>query len=56
MDKELKDDPAYVKWVVRVVNRVDGKEVEKFLTYHKCQASDYDTFAPPSDGALYTLN
>ena len=26
LDKELKDDPAYVKWYVRKVNRIDGIE------------------------------
>ena len=42
LDKQLKDDPAYVKWIVRQVRNVDGKEMEKFLPYHKCTDEDYD--------------
>ena len=56
LDQRLKDDPKYVKMLVRTVSRVDGVEHEKIFPYRKCQPSDYDDFSPPSETALYTLN
>ena len=56
LDKELKSDPAYVKWLVRTVRRVDGVETEKFLPFHRCRPEEYDDFATPSESAVYTLN
>ena len=48
LDKELKDDPKYVKSIVRFITRVDGVNEERFVDYHKCTASDFEDFAPPS--------
>ena len=56
LDKKLKNDPAYVKWIVRQVRRIDGVETEKFLPYHICTDEDYDSFPPPADNSLYALN
>ena len=44
LDNEIKNDPRYVKWFVRVVNTVDGKVGEKVLPYRKCTEDDYAEF------------
>ena len=41
-DKELKDDPRYVKTIVRQVGQPDGgPRYEKLLPYHHCEVEDY---------------
>ena len=49
LDREMKDDPAFVKYIVRVLSRKDGKEYERLLPYHKCKESDFEDFAPATD-------
>ena len=44
LDKQPKDDPRFVKWLVRQVTRVNGVETEKILPYRKCTNADYDSF------------
>ena len=46
LTNENKNDPRYVKWFVRTVNRVDGKAGEKVLPFHKCTEDDYAEFYP----------
>ena len=49
--KKVRDDPAYVKYLVRLL-KVDDEEVsETLLTYHKCTDADYAEFAPPTKGS-----
>ena len=48
LDSEVKDDPAYVKYIVRVVGRKGGEWYERHIPYHKCEESDWEEFAPPS--------
>ena len=45
-DKKIKDDPAYVKYIVRVTGSKDGVGYEKLVPYHKCNESDWDNFYP----------
>ena len=47
-DKELKDDPRFVKMFVRQFGRLDGKKYEKILPHRKCRLEDYEEFAPPA--------
>ena len=35
-DKELKNDPRYVKQLVRMSGRAEGKSVETILDFHEC--------------------
>ena len=46
LEKEVRDDPAFVKYIVRAFGRVDGEGYEKLLPYHKCEDSDFEGFAP----------
>ena len=34
--REQKNDPRYVKYLVRIFGIKDGKEYERFIPYHKC--------------------
>ena len=53
IDKQLKDDPRFVKYMVRTVTRDNGKETEKILPHRKCSPSDLDALAPPAEDAIF---
>ena len=48
LDGELKDDPRYVKYFVRVVGKSEGKDYDKVLPFHKCNDQDWVKFSPIS--------
>ena len=48
VDKELKNDPRYVKLLMRLAGRAEGKSHETILDYHLCQEQDFKDFAPPT--------
>ena len=50
LDNEVKDDPAYVKLIVRSRGRKEEVNYERHIPYHKCNESDWEQFAPPSTG------
>ena len=56
LDREMKNDPRYVKLLVRFVQNVNGKPVDKVLPFHKCTAKDWAKFAPPSTDSVDLLN
>ena len=39
--REQKNDPRYVKYLVRIFGIKDGKEYEKFIPYHECTEEDW---------------
>lgn len=39
--REMKNDPRYVKYLVRIFGRHEGKEYERLLNFHKCTESDW---------------
>ena len=47
-DNQIKDDPRYVKYMVRLIGKKDNKGYEKFLTFHKCNDTDWDQFPEPA--------
>lgn len=51
LDKELKEDPRYVKGFARLYGYKNGARYEKFLKYHKCTNEDFDSFPPPAPEA-----
>ena len=55
-DWELKDDPRYVKFLVRLAGRNNGQIFEQILDFHKCTDKDLEKFAPPTQDAERTLN
>ena len=49
IDKALKDDHRYVKWLVRALYKVSENErAERIIPFHRCTESDFDVFSPPS--------
>ena len=48
IDKKLKNDPRYVKILMRIVGRRQGKINETILDYHICTEQDFKDFAPPT--------
>ena len=51
LDKEVKADPAYVKYIARFVKMDGGVVSEKILSYHKCNETDWKEFAPAAKGS-----
>ena len=41
LDNQNRDDPRYVKWIVRLIGKKDGTWYEKILPHHKCTEEDY---------------
>ena len=57
LDRALKDDPRYVKWMVRAMYKVSENErAEKLLPFHRCTEADYDAFSPPSADSAPLFN
>ena len=48
LDGKVKDDPTYVKYLVRLFGKKDGEFYETILDYHVCSAEELDLFAEPS--------
>ena len=55
LDKELKDDPRYVKGFARMYGFKNGDMYEKMIPHHKCTKEDFDEFAPPAPEAKNLL-
>ena len=51
LEKTMKADPAYVKYLVRIFGIKDGVEYQDFIPYHKCTDDDWAQFHPPSDSS-----
>ena len=49
LDQELKDDPRYVKTIMRVAGRYNQTLYEHRLEYEKCTAEELKQFALPND-------
>ena len=49
--REMKNDPKYVKYLVRKVGRKNGESFEKIMDYHICTEDDWAEFTPPSKGS-----
>ena len=39
--KKLKNDPRFVKWIIRFHGKRDGVEFERILPHHECTEADY---------------
>ena len=42
-----RDDPQYVKMLLRLLGRFDGKDYEYILPFRKCQKEDFDKMPAP---------
>ena len=55
LDGEIKDDPRYVKYLVRLWGKKDGVKYERILDYHKCTPGELDLFGEPSRESIAPL-
>ena len=46
---KLKNDSTYVKWLIRLLTKKDGKWLEEELSTHMCTEEDYAGFFPIQD-------
>ena len=46
INKEVLNNPDFVKWIVRLYYKKDGEYYENLLPYHPCTEEDYAEFAP----------
>ena len=53
--RQLKNDPAYTKWLFRIYGKKDGKPYERIISHHICTDEDYDGFYPIEDASTTTL-
>ena len=55
-DKELKNDPRYVKFLMRLSGRQNGESKETIIDHHMCTEEDFKEFPPPTLDAERVLN
>ena len=58
IDKQLKDDPRYVKVITRLYGHMNGELYEKFIPVHYCTEEELDAFPAPtseSEGLINTF-
>ena len=48
LDNQVKDDPTFIKYLVRLYGKKDGVTYEKILNYHKCSADELRAFKEPT--------
>ena len=44
--RELKNNPEYIKWMIRVYGIKDGVPYNRHITPHPCTDEDYNAFYP----------
>ena len=45
-DGKRKDDPRFVKFLIRLYGQKEGKSYERLVEYHECTKEDFDSFDP----------
>ena len=45
-DRQLKNDPRYVKWLARFNRNIDGVGYQRMIGLHKCTENDLTEFYP----------
>ena len=56
ISRERKDDPKYVKYLVRIFGKTKGKEYEKIIPFHDCTEADWAEFPPTSKSSTDSWN
>ena len=56
LDQQMKDDPRYIKYLVRSYGKRDSVPFEKIHSIHKCTDADYAEFPPPQTNSVDLLN
>ena len=50
LDREIKDDHRYVKYIVRIFGKRNNVEYQEMIPFHKCTDDDWDKFHEPAKG------
>ena len=48
LTRKLKNDPRYVRWILRILRFEGNQYYEKLLPFHECTDEEYDSFYPIS--------
>ena len=51
----MKNDPRYVKFIVRLAGKREGKDFQRILPHYKCTDEDYNQFYPVEKNSKITL-
>ena len=46
LDSKRKDDPRFVKYLIRLYGKKEGKTYERLVPYHECTPEDFALFDP----------
>ena len=44
LDNEIRDDPRYVKYIVRIYGKREDIEYQEMIPFHKCTEEDWQQF------------
>lgn len=55
LSREIKDNPKYVKYIVRQFGKENGYPYERILPYHKCTLEDWKALPMPDKGSFDAL-
>ena len=55
LDEETKDDPNYIKYLVRYTGKKEGVAYESIVDYHVCTAEELEKVGSPSSESRLTL-
>ena len=50
LDKEMKDDPRYIKFIPRIYGKKQGVRYQEVIPFHKCTEEDWLEFYEPAKG------
>jgi len=50
LDNQVRDDPRYVKYIVRIYGKKNDVEYQELIPFHKCTKDDWDHFLDPAKG------
>ena len=53
--KIMKNDPSYVKFLVRLSGKREGKDFQRILPHYKCTDEDYNKFYPVENNSKILL-
>ena len=54
--RKIKDDERYVKYLVRIYGKKNGREYDYLINYHKCKVEDWNKFPPTAKSQSEVVN
>ena len=56
LDNQVRDDPRFVKYIVRIFGKKNDVEYQEIIPFHKCTEDDWDQFLEPAMGMEDQIN